>query len=254
MTREALQDLIRACAPDVPFFNEVSITSRLLRDDADHLGRLLNHSFQKLSVIYAFLEAVRKDRGLAMSVSIVDVDGQSDGSPVLERYILDSKESLAVEGLGVDTVTLIELSDMTLATEQPVETSPYAAALLEKQAFVHIDRNCIELLESMPQGGPAVEWTAFRIGYTRGRIQYRAGIHLCLYWFGPVGLPHFHLATTEGVEAIQSYTDAHVADSRRLRQIPSGPGFDRIDGRVLSKLIDHPIFSYYFVSRSPKHL
>jgi len=252
MARETLQDLIRSCASDVPLSSQVSLRPRLFRGDADQLGRVLNNSFRKLSVIYAFVEAVPEERGLLMSVSIVDMNRDPDGSPVLERYMLDAKESAAVEGLGIDTVPVIELSDLILAKERPLDTSRYAAALLEQLAFVHINRNCIEVLESVRQDGYMVEWAAFRIGYSEGPILQRTGIHLCFYWFGTGGRPHFHLATSEVVEAIQSYTDVHIADRRRLRQISSGPGFDRIDGRVLSKLIDHPIFNYYFAGESPK--
>lgn len=249
MAREALQDLIRACAWGMPSSIRVFFVPRILRNDADKLGQLLNRSFQKLSVIYAFLEAVKNDRGLAMSVSIVDVDRQPDGTPVLERYVLDTRESLAVADLAVNTVCLIEMVDVTLAKEQPVETSPYATTLLNQPAFVHIDRNCIEFLESRLEAGHSVEWAAASLGYTQGPVQHRTGIHLCLYWLGASGPPHFHLATSEGIEAIQSYTDTYIADSRRLRQISAEPAFDSL---LLSKLIDHPIFNYYFASTSPK--
>jgi hypothetical protein len=252
MARDALQDLISACASDIPFSGQVYFVPQILRNDADRLGRLLNRSFQKLSVVYAFLEAVRNERGLVLSVSMVDMVHQPGGPSVLERYVLDAKESVAVEGLEIDTVSLVEMSDLTLTREQPVETSPYAAALLKRQAFVHMDGNCIELLESAPEGRRPVEWAAFRIGYTDGRIQPRTGVNLCLYWFGAGGLPHFHLATSEVVEVIQSYTEKYVADGRRVRQISAGPEFDRIDGRLLSKLIDHPLFNYYFTGTSPK--
>jgi hypothetical protein len=252
MAREPLDALIRAYESGMPFASQVSYVPQVLRNDADRLGRLLDRSYQKLSVFYAFLEVVRSDEGLVMSVSLIDLDRQPDGTPLLERYVLSASECAAVAGLGVSTVSLIELSDVTLTTTQSVETPPYAIALLDQQAFVHIDRNCIELLESVLDGGRSVEWAAFRIGYMQGPIQQRSGIYLCLYWLGDGALPHFHLATGEAVEAVQSYTDVHVADSRRLRQIPSGPGFDRIDSRLLSKLIDHPLFNYFVTGRSPK--
>jgi hypothetical protein len=252
MVRKTLHDLIRAYESGMLFVSDVSYVPQFLRNDADRLGRLLDRSYQKLSVIYAFLEIVGDDSNLAMSVSMTDLNRQPDGTPLLERYVLDASECLAVASLGVDAVSLIEMSDMTLAITQPVEKPPYATALLGQRAFVHIDRNCIELLESVLEGGRSAEWASFRIGYSQGPIQQRSGINMCLYWFEGSSVPHFHLATSEGVDAVKSYTDLHIADSQRLRQISSGPGFDRIDSRLLSKLIDHPLFNYYLAGRSPK--
>ena len=251
LTPEQLAEISKICRRPVAVASQIHLITRELKGDAKKLAELVERSHKKLSVIYPFLKLVERDGASTLTVFLTDMVREADGRPVLERYELNAEECSVLANMNIEAVTLVEQSDVRAAGEH-IEVEPFVSTLLNGHAFVHVDEDWLAFMEnSALMEGNRVEWAAFAIGHQSGGLHMRAGIHLVLHWYGHSPHVRFHLATGDAVEALTQYTNQH-ATNENMRQISSGPGFDRIDGRVLSKLIDHPLFNYYLKGESPK--
>ncbi len=226
----------------------------IVEKEMPRIGDIISRMSKRLDVAYAYF-ARSEDTSRLYLADSPQVPG------VLDFYSVSSSEceqvQLELARNRVPLFTVMEelslynlMSHLRKGTE--VQTDKVA---LGARVFIHIRDLGLPFIKRLKDTF-SVRWTAYQLGYQQLGIGSDGGLYIVLFWprEDPNSGLFFQLANVNVVTALRNYTDYLNHNNERFEYAPSEGATDPVDTGTLAKLVDHPVFNYYWIDVIPEEL
>jgi len=212
------------CDQVVKVFDISKINIKKFLNNKKMLNIIINDSLNLLNTLFLYIKYANNEASYTAYII---------GTKVEEfMRLYDITDQL--EKLNYPNIIVIEWNDY-----QKIVNSN----ILNRNAFIHIDYNIINFLETFIIDNQKIVWNFFKVGYSNFPIDENCGLYVCYFWINNIQCNFFSLANEFIVEALIMYTDEFINDNELIV----------LDNTKTMeyKLISHPIFKFYIFGLTP---